>query len=153
MRNEFGAYAKWMVKQRFTGAARQSIQGMSPRLSGHVDFALEQFGKMPLEISGVVQKHQLKLADRQNRMAEVSQRIQDTVLMLVTAIWGHQQKNEVSAAAADILCQDLRRKLTGKRPSDAYFRDVTKMADMVIEGGYQPLTGVVQHEIMMQYQS
>ncbi len=152
MRNEFGAYAKWMVQQRFTGSSRQSIPGMSSKLSAHVDFAQEQFAKMPLEISGVVQKHQLKLADRQNRMSEVSQRLQDTVLMLVAAIWGHQQKNEVSAAAADILCQDLRRRLTGKRPSDTYFRDVTKMADMVIEGGFEPLTGVVQHEIMMQYQ-
>jgi len=152
MRKEFGSYAKWMVQQRMTGSSRQSIAGMSQKLSAHVDFAQEQFGKMPLEISGVVQKHQLKLADRQNRMAEVSQRLQDTVLILVTAIWGHQQKNEVAAAAADILCQDLRRKLTGKRPSDAYFKDVTKMADMVIEGGFEPLTGVAQHEIMMQYQ-
>ena len=69
-------------------------------------------------------KHQLKLADRQCRMAELSQRVQDTVTMLVTALWAHQQKNEVAVAAADILCQDLRRKLTGERPSDRYFRDV-----------------------------
>ena len=48
------------------------------------------------EISGAMRKHQLKLADRQCRMAELSQRVQDTVVMLVTALWGHQQKNEVA---------------------------------------------------------
>ena len=47
-------------------------------------------------------------------------------------LWAHRQKNEASTAAADILCQDLRRKLTGERPSDRYFRDVGKLADMIL---------------------
>ena len=86
-------------------------------------------------------KHQLKLADRQCRMSELSQRVQDTIVMIVTALWGGQQKNEVAAGAADILCQDLRRKLTGERPSDQYFRDVTELADKIIAGGFDDLAG------------
>ena len=32
-------------------------------------------------------KHQLKLADRQCRMAELSQRVQDLVVILATSLW------------------------------------------------------------------
>ena len=86
-------------------------------------------------------------------MAELSQRVQDTVTILVTALWGHRQRNEASVAAADILCQDLRRKLTGERPSDHYFRDVNKLADVILSGGFETLAGVPQAEILMKYEN
>jgi hypothetical protein len=98
-----------------------------------------------------MRKHQLKLADRQNVMAELSQRVQDAVVILVTALWGHRARSEASIAAADILCQDLRRKLTGQRPTDRYFRDVGKLADAIIAGGFEELAGVPRGEIMMKY--
>jgi hypothetical protein len=96
-------------------------------------------------------KHQLKLADRQCRMAELSQRIQDTVTILVTALWGHRQKSEAAVASADILCQDLRRKLSGERPSDRYFRDVGQLADLILSGGFEAIAGVPQAEILRKY--
>ena len=99
-------------------------------------------------------KHQLKLADRQCRMAELSQRVQDTVVMLVTALWGAPaEERESAAASADIMCQDLQRKLTGERPSDRYFRDVSKLADTILAGGYEELTGVPRDEILMKYEN
>ena len=98
-------------------------------------------------------RHQLKLADRQCRMAELSQRVQDTVIVLVTALWGNQQQDEAAKSAADILCQDLRRKHTGARPSDGYFRDVSKLADIIIGGGFEALAGVPREEILMKYES
>jgi len=73
--------------------------------------------------------------------------------MLVTALWAQQQQNEASVAAADILCQDLQRKLTGERPSDRYFRDVGRLADLVIGGGYEALTGVDRAEILRSYEN
>jgi hypothetical protein len=116
-----------------------------------VAFALEMFRSFPLELSGAMRKHQLQLADRQCRMAELSQRVQDTVVLLVTALYAEQQKNEVTKAAADILCQDLRRKLTGQRPSDSYFHDVAKLADRVIAGEFNELADVPREQIMMPY--
>jgi hypothetical protein len=125
---------------------------MDPRLAGHLAFALDLFQRHPRQLSGAMQKHQLKLADRQCRMAELSQRVQDTVTMLVTALWAHQQGDETMVAAADILCQDLRRKLTGERPSDRYFKDVSLLADRIIGGGFEALAGVPQGEILMKYE-
>jgi alkylation response protein AidB-like acyl-CoA dehydrogenase len=153
LRRELGAYAGWSMRQTFAGRDRQQVPGMTPHLAEHVTFALHQFGRHRKELSATMRKHQLRLADRQCRIAELSQRVQDTVVMLATALWGHRQKNEVSVAAADMLCQDLRRKLTGERPSDRYLRDVSRLADRVIGGGFEALTGVKAADILMPYEN
>jgi acyl-CoA dehydrogenase len=153
LRRELGAYGKWWLGQKFAGRDRQTPPVADPRLAGHVAFALEQFGRYRSELSAALRKHQLKLADRQCRMAELSQRVQDTVTLLVTAMWAGQQKSEAAVAAADILCQDLRRKLTGERPADAYFRQVGKLADLILSGGYEALTGVTPEAILMPYEN
>ena len=71
--------------------------------------------------------------------------------MLVTIQWAHGKKKEIAVASADILCQDLRRKLTGQRPTDRYFRDVQKLAEMVYTGGFEELAGIPREEILMKY--
>ncbi len=48
-------------------------EAMPGNLKAHAQFAAEQLAKSRLEISGTMAKHQLKLADRQCRMAELSQ--------------------------------------------------------------------------------
>jgi alkylation response protein AidB-like acyl-CoA dehydrogenase len=153
LRKELGAYARWQLRQKVTGRGRPSVAKMDRRLSRHVDFALGQFGRAPAELSAAMRKHQLKLADRQCRMAELSQRVQDVVTILVTALWAHRQQEEAAVAAADVLCQDLRRKLTGERPTDASFRDAAKLADLVIGGGFEALAGVPREEILMKYEN
>lgn len=153
LRRELWSYTKWKMGQKFSGSDRQPLAGLSPALQQHVDFARASFGRLRKEISAAMVKHQLKLADRQCRMIELSQRAQDTIVMLVTALWAHQQKSEAAVAAADILCQDLKRKLTGERPSDRYFRDVGKLADLILAGGYEALAGVHQDEVLMRYEN
>jgi alkylation response protein AidB-like acyl-CoA dehydrogenase len=152
LRHELWAYSKWSMGQRFHGRDRQEAAGLDARLQGHVHFALDQLGRQRKELSATLVKHQLKLADRQCRIAELSQRIQDTVTILVTAL-SVRGKGEVSVAAADILCRDLERKLTGQRSDDRYFRDVSKLADVIIEGGYDELAGIPRAEIMMPYEN
>jgi alkylation response protein AidB-like acyl-CoA dehydrogenase len=153
LRRELGAYAKWSLGQKLAGRDRQQVPGMDARLAEHVGFALEQLGRHRADLSATMRKHQLKLADRQCRMAEVSQRVQDTVTMLVTALWARRQKGEAVVAAADVLCQDLRRKLTGARPTDAYFRQVGQLADLILSGGYEALAGITPEEILMPYEN
>src|SRR5262249_42865938 len=142
LRKELGLYGRWWMGRRMLGRDRQRVAGLDARLQGHVDFALHGFQKSADELSAAMRKHQLKLPDRQCRVAELSQRVQDRVVILVTALWAHQQKDEAAVAAADILCQDLRRKLTGERASDRYFRDVNKLADVILAGGFEALAGV-----------
>jgi alkylation response protein AidB-like acyl-CoA dehydrogenase len=151
LRREMWSYGKWVIGQKFAGSKRQEVRGMHPSLSKHIDFALNMLGKHPRELSGMMVKHQLKLPDRQCRIAEISQRIQDTIVLLVTALYANQKKDEVTIAAADILCDDIARKLTGTRPSDAYFRNASRLADMVIEGKYSEINGLPTVPIMRPY--
>src|SRR5262249_57019850 len=118
LRREMAAYARWSLGQKMSQLSGRNHHDLPPLKGGladHVAFAMKLFQGFASELSGTMSRHQLKLADRQCRMAELSQRVQDAVVILVTALWGNQQKNEVAIAAADLLCQDLRRKLTGKR--------------------------------------
>ena len=96
-------------------------------------------------------KHQLGLADRQCRMSEISKRIQDATVMLCTALYAARQDDELVRTAADVACQELRRGLTGKRPSDSYFRTVTKLGEAIADGNYKAVAGIEPDEIMMPY--
>ncbi len=153
LRRELTAYSQWSLGQQLRRRDRQTVPGMDARLRGHLEFVQDFCGRQPLEISAALRKHQLKLADRQCRMAELSQRVQDVMVLLVTTLWAHGQQNEPAVLAADILCQDLRRKLTGQRPEDRYYRDCSKLADVIIGGGFEALAGAPQQEILMPYEN
>jgi alkylation response protein AidB-like acyl-CoA dehydrogenase len=152
LRRQMWSYGKWYMGQKFAGSKRQQVPGMNPTLAKHVDFALDTFSRHPRELSSIMVKYQLKLPDRQCRIAELSQRVQDTVVMLVTALWANQQNDDVVIAAADILCDDLRRKLTGQRPSDAYLRKVNQLAEMILDGRYEAIANVPHLPILMKYE-
>ena len=153
LRRELAAYSRWKLGRLMLTRDWQHIAGLDERLADHLHFVLKLCQRHATELSAAMRKHQLKLADRQCRMSELSQRVQDTIVMLVTLLWGHRQKTEIAMASADMLCQDLRRKLTGERPDDRYFRDVSRLADMIIEGGYEELAGVPRQEILMPYEN
>ena len=50
-----------------------------------------------------------------------------------------------------MLCSDLKRRLTGRRPSDAELRAVTKLGETVAAGGFQAIAGIEAGEILMPY--
>ena len=53
----------------------------------HAEFAAGWLQRSPLVIDGVMRKHQLALADRQCRMSDLSQQIQDAVTILCTSLY------------------------------------------------------------------
>lgn len=151
LREPMTAYSKWYVGQKLGGWTRPQVPKLPGKLAGHVEFAAAELQKSRLEITGMMRKHQLGLADRQCRMSEISQRLQDMVTILVTSLWAAKQKDEVVQMAADVLCQDLTRKLTGSKPSDAYYRTVTTLGQRVAEGEFAAIAGIDQDEILFKY--
>src|SRR5262249_52428704 len=71
LRREMWSYARWRGGQMFASRDTQTLPNMDPRLAGHLAFALEKLGNQRVELSAAMVKHQLKLADRQCRMAEL----------------------------------------------------------------------------------
>jgi alkylation response protein AidB-like acyl-CoA dehydrogenase len=150
LRSAIVPYAKWRIIQEIQGGGQANLPPLDERLRGHVQFALDAFKTAAVSLSGMMSKYQLKLADRQCRMSEVSQRVQDVVVMLVTAL-AAQGKNETHVMAADLICQDIERKLLGRRPSDRFFKASAQLADQIINGGFEEIAGVHREEIMMSY--
>ena len=102
-------------------------------------------------LDAAARKFQLKLADRQCRISEISSRIQDAVIILCTSLYAARQQDELIQDAADIICRDLRRKLTGVRVSDRDFRTITQLGEKIADGGFPGLAGVKPDEILMPY--
>ncbi len=152
MRGPLTAYAKWFAAEKLRWVAVPALPNMPAALREHAEFACDWLQRQPLEISGVMRKHQLKLADRQCRMADLSQRIQDAIVILCTALYA-ADADELTRNAADILCRDLTRKLVGAAPSDRYFRAVTQLGEAVAEGQFPALAGVPAEEILMAYEN
>ncbi len=131
---------------------RPNLPSMPESLRRHAEFACHSSCSVRRAKSrGTMSKHQLGLADRQCRMSELSQRLQDAVTILCTSLYAARQNDEVVRQAADVICQDLTRKLTGERPSDRYFRTVTKLGEAIVDGGFKSIAGLNAGEIMMQY--
>jgi len=151
LRKPLANYAKWWFGESLAGSARPDLAGVPEPFAAHARFAVAGLQKSRMEISTAMRKHQLKLADRQCRMSELSSRVQDMVVMLTTSLWGARQDNEVARAAADVLCRDLARKATGRRPTDRDFRAATDLGRKVEEGGFQGIAGVDPGEILMKY--
>ncbi|HTN74713.1 MAG TPA: acyl-CoA dehydrogenase family protein [Pirellulaceae bacterium] len=152
LKGAMGPYGSWLVGQYVTPRSAAVLPAMPENLRRHASFAAEALQAQPLEISGTMRKHQLKLADRQCRMSELSSRVQKLIVMLCTSLHAAQQEDEIVRQAADVLCQDITRELTGKRPSDRYFRLVTKLGAQIAAGGSSLLQGIDPDPILMGYE-
>jgi hypothetical protein len=143
-------YLKWMAARRLLPAAGNQLPSMPAELRRHAEFACDALQRMAVEISGTMFKFQLALADRQCRMAELSLRCQDLITILCTSLYGARQENEMLRDAADVMCQELAQKYTGRRPANSYFRQVTELGAAIAEGGFPGLE-IDAGEILMPY--
>ncbi len=151
LRGAIGPYARWALKARFSRRERTGLPPLPGALRQHVEFAVSYLQSSALRIDGVMRKHQLALADRQCRMAYLSQQIQDGMTMLCVSLYAGRQQDETMLAAADCLCQDLTRKLTGAPPADRYFRQMSDLGAAIADGAFPSIAGLHPDEILMPY--
>jgi len=152
LRSVLVPYAKWTLGEKLARKSHSELGPLPETLRAHALFAIRGLQQMPLEISTAMRKHQLKLADRQCRMSELSGRVQKLVVMLATALYAARQSDEVVRAAADAICQDLARELTGRRPDDRYFRSMNQLGESIAAGKFPAIGGVNSDEILMKYE-
>jgi alkylation response protein AidB-like acyl-CoA dehydrogenase len=144
-------YSKWYVGQKLRWSSQSDLPSLPRELRAHAEFAIDNLRKMARVISGTMSKHQLKLADRQCRMSDLSSRVQSMVLMLSTSLYAGRQNNELIRRAADVLCRHLTRGLTGARVSDRELRDLTELGSAIADGQGNFTAGVDAPPIMMPY--
>lgn len=145
-------YGKWMIGQKLHRRPAPHFPPMPGNLQRHAEWAVEFLNGQALEVSGTMRKHQLALADRQCRMSELSARIQTAIVILCTSLYAAKQQDELIQQAADCICADFTRQLTGKRASDRDFRAVTKLGESIATGNFAPIAGIEVPEILMKYE-
>ena len=145
-------YLKWLVAQRIMPIASSAMPSMPSELRSHATYACDNLQRMALEISSTMSKFQLSLADRQCRMAELSLRCQDLIVVLCTSLYGARQSDEVLRTAAEVLCEELIQKHQGKRPSNRYFRKVTDLGNAIADGHFVSIADLSPDEILMSYE-
>jgi alkylation response protein AidB-like acyl-CoA dehydrogenase len=144
-------YMGWKFKNMIGGASRATIQLSDPKLTAHARWAADHLQKSRSEVDRMMFKYKLTLPDRQCSMASLSQKIQDEVVMLVTALYASRQDDEMVRAAADVMCLDLRLKITGKLPDGDYFKTVCNLGKKIAADGFSLLAGVDEDEILQSY--
>jgi alkylation response protein AidB-like acyl-CoA dehydrogenase len=143
-------YTKWMIGQTLRWS-NTNLPPLPTALRAHAKFAIRGLRKSAMEISGTMRKHQLKLADRQCRMSELSARVQSLVVILCTSLYAARHDNELIRKAADGLCRTLTRQLTGKRVTDRDLRDMTALGAAIAEGHNDLTSGVEAPPVLMPY--
>lgn len=144
-------YSKWLVARTAHGNGSATLPKMPDRLKKHAEFASHFLQRSSLEISATMRKHQLKLADRQCRMTELSHRVQTATVILCTSLYAARSNDELVKKAADCICQEMTRQLHGRRQSDRYLREVCDLGGAIADGGFKSIAGLHPDEILMPY--
>jgi alkylation response protein AidB-like acyl-CoA dehydrogenase len=152
LRKALVPYAGWVLGETLNRPTAAAIPaGIPPALAAHAAFAAQGLQRGRSQIDAVMRKHQLRLADRQCRMSELSQRLQDLVVVLTTSLWASRQSSPLVQQAADVFCQDMIQKHTGKRLSDRYLKAVTQLGEAIAAGGFDAIAGIEPEAILMPY--
>ena len=151
LKSAMAPYASWMIREKMSFKRGMHLPELPVLLRKHAEYAANALQSMPSTISSTMRKHQLALADRQCRMADLSANIQSLLTILCTSLYAGRQADPLVQEAADIFCRETRNRIEAKRPDDAYFRDVTSLGKNVVDSGFSPLDGVESKAILMPY--
>ncbi len=144
--------AFWTVSAELNRFDWQSIDGIAPELKGHAKFALKHFRRLMRQTHYAMLTYQLKLADRQQRMVELSGDVRKTVVILATALHASKKGDEATVAAADVLCRKVKSEILGTRQTDGDFKAAVKLAKLVVEGKFHQLDATASTEILRRYE-
>jgi hypothetical protein len=86
-------------------------------------------------------------------MSRLSLEVQDLITILVTSLYGASSADEVVQQAADVACQTIMNRVTGRAPSDRFFRTVTELGAKIVDGGFRSIAGLEPDTILMPYEN
>ncbi len=145
-------YAAWWVGQRWIGSGSIPVGELPSGLQRYARDAAEFLTSQCFDISAAMRTHQLKLADRQCSMIHLGSRVQGAVVMLVTSAFAASRPGDpILQSAAEVMCGQLWRDLTGNQPTHRDFRRMTELGAHIAESGWSELEGIDQQDILMRY--
>lgn len=151
LKGPLGRYVSWWLAENVHFGHHVRLPPMPSPLDGYAQAAAAALKGAGLEISAAMRKHQLKLADRQCRMAEISARVQTAAVILVTSLSAARQKQEVVRLAAECVCGNLARRLSGRRPTDRELRALGQTGEAILDSGFPGIADIPARDILMPY--
>ena len=151
LRGPMFEYTKWWICHKLQSSRTGPWPDISSTMRHHAEFAASFLQAMSFEISATMRKHQLKLADRQSRMAELSSRVQTAVVILCTSMYAGRHENPTIQNAGDVLATTLTNQLLGRRSTDRHLRAQTALGAFVAKHSFPGLEDVTPSPILMPY--
>jgi len=127
----FVPYAKWIFTEATTIKSGIRPIGFNKNLVCHANFAIKNLQSSAWEISSLMRKYQLKLADRQCRMSILSRKIQNLLTMMVTVCYAFAKADTTISLIADVSCENLKNKITGNHPTDRQIRKSVNLGEIL----------------------
>lgn len=131
----FTPYLVWKVKNLVSSfvPVPKFKELRSDLMKRHIIYAVKGLKVLSKEIDSAMNKHQLKLADRQCRMLFLSQKTQDLTSILVTALYGNKVGG-IMEECAHVRCLELKNKIEGTKLEDYDFKFMTKLGERIAKG-------------------
>ncbi|MEW4526571.1 acyl-CoA dehydrogenase family protein [Maioricimonas sp. JC845] len=152
LRKPLRDYSAWWLRHHTSRSSGRTFPQLDASVRRHAEFAAKFLQQSAWEISATMRKHQLKLADRQCRMAELSSRIQTAVVMLCTSFHVSRQSDDLVRRAGAVEVERLANELRGQRPTDAFLRRVTSLGADLDEQDLPGVADVDVPPILMPYE-
>lgn len=151
VRNSLFRYARWMTGRTLRGSPWDALPNMPGDLQSHAIRGQRILAKSGDQISAMMRRLQLQLANRQCRINAASTRVQDAVVMLVTSLYAASSDDPITRQAADTLCRRLGNRLEHRGESDSDYAATTKLGQMISENGWSELLNVSSPPLLMPY--
>ena len=150
LRKPMAHSAQWFIRQNFRGS-KPAFADLASDLLPFAKWSSAFLCLQGFQVSGTMRKHQLKLADRQCAMANLSSRIQDAVVMLCTTLHASQQVDPITRSAGVVMCRELQRRLTGEHANDRDWRQITELGKEIVEHGWKEFSNIETEPMQMTY--
>ena len=151
----FVPYSKWLLSNACCPRDRDRVsfdianRVLGKSLESHSDFAMRNLQRCSSEISSIMRKYQLKLADRQCTISMLSKKIQNLITMLATIGYAYNNLHSTTTLeVADVSCELLRNRLTGRHPTDVQIKKISSVGKKISAGAFSDLD---VDSIMMRY--
>ncbi len=151
LRKQLIPYSFWWLENNIFAAKQNTAYEVQSPLKEHLDFASQRLTELPAILSDNMVKHQLKLADRQCLITQLSAQVQDAITMIVSSLYAHNQADEAVILASDFLGTCLNYKATRKQPDSAYFKKAKNLADCVLDGKFLNIKDIATGDIIFPY--
>jgi hypothetical protein len=117
----------------------------------YAECAIEQLRESRAEIESLRESYRNELWHQQCQIHAISSRVQKQIVLLCVSYYGARQSREIVREAAEVLCRDLRRELTGQRPAKKDWQQIDQLGTAILDGSFPGVPEGPRESILMRY--